>query len=63
MPTKSDEMTSLTISAITMATNGGNIDIHRGIGEATGPFRYNQTKSAAKVNSSVSTGHFFFIST
>jgi len=40
MPTKSEEITSFINKAITMATKGGKIDIHSGIGPDTGPKAY-----------------------
>ncbi len=62
-PTKSDEITSFINKAITMATNGGKIDIHSGIGPVTGPKTYSNAMPKTKASATVKPIHFFFIGT
>ena len=61
MPTKSDEITSFINKAITMATRGGRIDIHSGIGPSTGHIIYSSTMPKTKASTTVRPIHFFFI--
>ena len=61
MPTKSEEITSLINNAITMATKGGRIDIHNGMGPVTGPNTYNNAMPTTRAKSTTQTIHFFFM--
>ena len=61
MPTKSEEITSLISKAITMATKGGKIDIHKGIDPATGPKIFSSTMPKTKAISTERTIRFLFI--
>ena len=63
MPTNNEEITSLINKAITMASTGGSIDIHSGIGPATGPKTYSNDRLKTKAITTISPIHFFFIGT
>ena len=63
MPTNNEEITSLINKAITMASTGGSIDIHSGIGPATGPKTYSNDRLKDKAITTISPIHFFFIGT
>ena len=61
MPTKSEEITSFINKAITMATKGGKIDIHKGIGVAAGPKTYSSAIPKRRTKATVKPIHFLFI--
>lgn len=44
-----------------MATKGGNIDIHKGIGPVTGPKKWSSKRPAINTKSTANQGHFFLI--
>ena len=48
-PINKEEITSFINNAITMATKGGKIDIHRGMGPATGPKAYSSNMPNNKI--------------
>lgn len=61
MPTNNEEITSFINKAITMATKGGSIDIHSGMGAVAGPKTYSSTKPKTRTNATIKPIHFLFI--
>ena len=60
-PINKEEITSFINNAITMATKGGNIDIHRGMGVEAVPKTYSSTMPKMRANATVKPIHFLFI--
>ena len=60
-PINKEEITSFINNAITMATKGGNTDIHIGIEAVAVPKTYSSTMPKMRTNATVKPIHFLFI--